>query len=246
LEEESFLELLITTIEKEKRKMEKIIFKSVRKVNIRYTIYRDHFSPAIPTGVGYFYSNPSSYVGNDCFQFDTLGDGEVQHTPEQLISSFDLEDFMVSLAVFVAENHSKELVSVLNSLFPYKINDDKIRFLYGIHPSEKTIYINLSNLKTSTSSKKEFDGRWEKLPAGYSPDFEHIFPYLVESYYGILSRVILTERIRKVTEFNLWVDYEKYFGIRDFNLVRISLQLIESCRTVYKELERIEWARNSI
>ena len=217
--------------------MDQIIFKSIKKENIRYVVTKSHYD--VPNSN--FYHSPGSYVGNNCFQFDTLGDGEVQHTPLYLVAGADIEDFSVSLAIFISENHSIEMWEVLHYDLSNYFDPEEIKFLYNIRVKEgKATYINLKEMKKTTAESKRHDKRWEKLSDDYEPDFEHIYPFFNQSFYGLLIRLQLAEKIREATGWNIWVDYEGYFKIPNFSNIRDSLKVIESFMSAYKNLEYIK------
>ena len=215
--------------------MEKITFKSIGKENIRYVVHKDHYN----ISDGNFYHNPSAYVGNTCFQYDTYADGDTQHSAEWLVSAQDLEDFTVSLALFISENHSPELLSVLDHLEPYGISEDQIRFLYTLKPGNngKATYINLKEMKKTTSDK-QYDKRWEKLPEDYEPDFKHIYPHFVESFHGFLTRILIAEKIREATNWNIWLDYEETFKVK-MNHIRDGIRILQCFSEAYRNIENI-------
>lgn len=216
--------------------MERVTFKSVAQVNIRYVITKNHYD----LNNSSFYNSPGCYVDNTCFQYDTLGDGEVQHTPEYLVSTQNTEDFMVSLALYISENHSPELFKILEHLEPYGISTEQIKFLYNLKPNSnrKPTYINLQEMKKTTSDK-QYDKRWEKLDSDWRPTFRNIFRHMVVSFHGFLARLIVTEKIRQATDYGVWVDYEEEFKIPDFNNIRGSMYVLESFLTAYRNIDAI-------
>lgn len=216
--------------------MEKITFKSQTHSNIRYVVAKDHYD--MPNNN--FYNSPGCYVDNTCFQYDTYEDGDVQHTPEHLVSATDMEDFMVSLALYISENHSSELLKVLEHLEPYGISEDQIKFLFTLKPNTngKPTYINLQETKKTTSDK-QYDKRWEQLDSDWRPTFRNIFRHIAVSFHGFLARLIITEKIRQATNYGVWVDYEEEFKISDFGHIRNSILVLESFLTAYRNIDAI-------
>lgn len=216
--------------------MEKIIFKSIGHSNIRYVISKDHYDMSN----GNFYKSPGAYVGNTCFQYDTCGDGDVQHSPEWLVSAQELEDFMVSLALYISDNHSIDLLPVLDGLEPYGISADEIQFLYAlkVRDNGKPMYINLKEMKKTTADK-QYDKRWEKLDGDYEPTFKNIYPHFIESFHGFLARILIAEKIREATNWGIRLDYEESFKISDMSHVRNAISILQSFLTAYRSIDHI-------
>jgi len=223
--------------------MERVTFKSVSQANIRYVVTKDRHDLDNSS----FYNSPGCYVDNTCFQYDTLGDGEVQHTPEYLVSTQNTEDFMVSLALYISENHNSELFKILEHLEPYGISTEQIKFLYNLKPNSngKPTYINLQEMKKTTSDK-QYDKRWEKLDSDWRPTFRNIFWHMVVSFHGFLARLIITEKIRQATDYSIWVDYEEEFKIPDFNNIRGGMYVLESFLTAYRNIDAISRQAESL
>lgn len=216
--------------------MEKITFRSIKQNNIIYVIAKDHYD--LPSGE--FYHSSSSYVGNTCFQYDTCGDGDVQHSPEYLVSAQNIEDFMTSLALHIADNHNIELLPVLSNLEPFGISANEIQFLYNLKPgkNDKPIYFNLKEMKKTTADK-QYDIRWKKLPQHFEPTFQNIYPHFVESFHGFLARLLIAEKIREATDWNIWLDYEESFKISEMSHIRDSIRILQSFLTAYRNIETI-------
>lgn len=224
--------------------MEKITFKSVSQSNVRYIVTKDQYDLLN----GDFYRSPGAYVGNNCFQYDTYGDGDVQHSPEWLVSATQLEDFVVSLAIFISENHSIDLLPVLDSMEPYGISTDEIQFLYTLKAGgrKKTItYINLKEMKR-THRDKQYDKRWERLSQDYEPTFEHIYPHFVVSYHGFLARILIAEKIREATGWGIWIDYEETFKISNITNIRNAINILQSFLSAYRQIDFISRGADSL
>jgi len=223
--------------------MDQIRFKSIRDANLRYV-----WTKALTDGPNNdFYRNPGRYVDSNAYQYETYGDGEVQHSPMYLVSMDGLEDFICSLALFLAENQSKEVYECLRySQYLSSINSDQVMFLYNLKIKEKTVYINLSEQKKSTDERKRHDKRWVKIANDYRPTFENIFPFFCQSYHGLMNRLVMAEKIREVTGYNLWVDFESYFHIPKMDHIRSAMRAIECFLSAFNSLDNLNRSIESL
>lgn len=223
--------------------MERVTFKSVSQGNVRYVVTKGHYDHNDSN----FYSSPGSYVSNTCLQYDTFGDGEVQHTPEYLVPAQQIEDFMVSLALYISDNHSSELFKVLEHLEPHGISEPQIKFLYNLKPNSngKPTYINLQETKKTTADK-QYDKRWEKLDSDWVPTFRNIFRHMSVSFHGFLDRLVVTEKIRQATDYGVWVDYEEEWKITNFSNIRNGMLILESFLTAYRNIDSISRQTESL
>ncbi|MBU1621808.1 MAG: hypothetical protein KJ604_20320 [Gammaproteobacteria bacterium] len=228
--------------------MDRITFKSIKKDNIRY-VFVESSTKENNSG---FYNHPSAFVASTAFQFDTMGDGEIRHTPLYLVGAEEIEDFTCSLALYLSENHSMDAYNVLHynllRIKDYNQGNQRkeIQFLYGLKNPQKETWINLSDCKKSYSESKDHDKRWIKLSCDFLPNFENIYPFFIASFHGLLDRLFLTEHIREATDWNIWVDYEEYFKIKDFNNIRNALNIIEAFIVAYDKLAFIARAGENI
>ena len=216
--------------------MDQIRFRSIRDANLRYA-----WTKASSDGPNNdFYRNPGRYVGSNAYQYETYGDGEVQHSPMHLVSADSLEDFICSLALFLAENQNKEVYECLRyNQYLSNIDKDQVMFLYNLKIKEKTVYIDLSEQKKSTDERKQYDKRWMKIADDYRPTFENIFPFFCQSYHGLMDRLAIAERIREITNYDLWVSFESYFHIPKMDHIRGAMKVIECFLSAFNSLDNL-------
>ena len=220
--------------------MERLVFASIGKGNIRYIWVYDHYKM---DNHG-FYSNCGGYVSNCAFQYDTLGDGDTQHTPEYLVHKDDIEDYICSMAVYVAENPTKETFDVLSQgIHLNNISVDTVKFLVSLKSNGKPLYYNLHECKKSTASRLEHDKRWERLPDDYEGTFRTIYNMTVPNFYGFLDRLYLAEEIRGHANYDLWIDYEHDFGLsRSNSQVFTAMNIIQTFIEAMQKMESIKQA----
>ncbi len=206
--------------------MDKAEFESVNRDGVKYVIYKDR--NAAPYNDYHHY--PGAYIHSTCFQYET-------HGSEHLVSNTYFEDFIKSLGVHISENHNPKLFLILINLKPLEISEAEIRFLYTLKPKRgKTTYINLKKLKKTTSDK-QFDIRWTKLRDDYQPTFRYIYPYFVQPFHGFFERILIAEKIREATEWNIWIDYEEEFGISITGDIQNSLSIFQCFLDAYRNIE---------
>lgn len=100
--------------------------------------------------------------------FQTYGDGLVQHSNEIPFQRERLEDFLGSLAVAIAEAQEPERTEILKILSKHwpRTNQNKGKILFALSlkcKAEKTVYVNMDECKTSFSSVKVHDRRWDAI-----------------------------------------------------------------------------------
>lgn len=107
--------------------------------------------------------------------FDTLGDGETQHTPEHCPSNTfeNAEDFVMSLIPAITGIPTGEDCSIeynaSRAIAPGTMpSDELIKFIGGLkYDDHKAIYVNFSDMKKSSAESKQHDKRWTKLCSSY-------------------------------------------------------------------------------
>lgn len=136
----------------------RFVFPSVAHPSIRYVIY-EGWSDAF-TG-----RSTNSAINPHIGAYDTLGDDEVQHTPEYCPQSDSLADFLESFLIVLdkIEGFPNWLASFWRFAVP---SDDQIEFARDLryrNDEAPTIYYNLPDRKKSTDSRKRHDKRWVEL-----------------------------------------------------------------------------------
>ncbi len=101
--------------------------------------------------------------------YQTYGDGDVQHSKEVPFSTEMLEDFLGSLACYLAECATPgcydESMAIVAAHWPRQENSTaRIRFALSLkYREDKTTYYSVGDCKTSTAESKRHDKRWDKV-----------------------------------------------------------------------------------
>lgn len=138
-------------------------FKSLNRNNIVYLIDKDEYSRT-------FYRNPSSFVSSSLYEYDTMGDGNVQHTPLQHTTKENCFDFLVSISDSLINCLDFSDSEIKYIIYEYQGEQDKdIEFLNNLKYKEgKITYFNLKERKKSTVESKRYDTRWQEIPEWYN------------------------------------------------------------------------------
>lgn len=144
-------------------------FASVARPSWRYRIYKSSDdNPA------YHFRHIGKSIDSQLSTFDTMGDGEVQHSPDCLVQVQDVVDVIISLAASLAKMNinidDEELCeSMLLSYFwrcKPSASDKEIQFCLGLkfNPKKETYYTFVDDgPRKSSSESKRYDKRWMQL-----------------------------------------------------------------------------------
>jgi hypothetical protein len=142
--------------------MKTFTFSSIARPNWRYRLYeRNDNNPAHNW-------RQSSYAISDVLsQFDTMGDGETQHSPDVLVQNEDFCDLLASLVVALHRIpvDVEEMPGWLRWFWRSDCaSDEQIRFALALkYNPKRSVYYSLRDLKKSFNSDKRHDKRWELL-----------------------------------------------------------------------------------
>lgn len=99
------------------------------------------------------------------YEFDTYGDGDVQHAPEHRM--FDVEnwaDALMSLAPTIIQTPDEYLGKLVRAQ-PSAVSDKLILWAATVRYDEnKFRYYSLADMKVSTTESKRHDRRWSPVP----------------------------------------------------------------------------------
>lgn len=128
-----------------------------------------------PDNIGYEWTNDATTFWDTAYKdpgalhcaagcYETLGDGDTQHSPLRVVFKDKFTDFCLSLALFLVKNPGCGIKGYqLGFDHP---NDKTIDFLANlVHREDKQQYYCAQELKTSCSSSKQHDKRWERVPS---------------------------------------------------------------------------------
>lgn len=144
-------------------------FASIARPSWRYRIYRSSDdNPA------YSFRHIGKSVDSQLSQFDTMGDGEVQHSPDCLVMVEDVVDVIISLAASLSRmNVNIDDEEFCDSKFlsyfwrsKPSASDAEIQFCLGLkfNPKKETYYTFIDDgPRKSTSENKKHDKRWMRL-----------------------------------------------------------------------------------
>lgn len=178
------------------------VFPSLNDKHRRYTLYG-----CCGENPAYHWRHGNSFVSIAASWFTTLGDREVQHSPDCMVNLDDCVDFFeslqASLDAFPVEDDD-------NNCLRYSFNEpdrsrQQIEFAAGLKYSEaKTTYYCLGDCKKSTSEEKRHDRRWQRLdrPEEGIDEVTRVFRILTGEgeFWGFLDGLRLAMNIAEVVK----------------------------------------------
>lgn len=148
--------------------MPRFVFASIINPTKRFAIYESYSdNPA--------HSWRNTFVLSDYLAtFDTLGDGETQHTAESCPpNTFESAEDLVMSAIHVLSDMPTGDSSIANNfhrtIVPYSMPSPKLLTFIGSlkWDANKTVYVNFDECKKSTADSKRHDKRWTQLESTY-------------------------------------------------------------------------------
>ena len=113
---------------------------------------------------GYF-RQPGRCIAPEVNEYQTYGDGMTQHSKSWVVSSDNIQDFLVSLVVFLKDN--PDYIETVSGRWPHdEIPRDRVRFYEGLRydpEKHRQLYNNETKKKSSADSKRH-DKRWQEVP----------------------------------------------------------------------------------
>lgn len=154
-------------------------FPSLDKPNERYSVYE-----MSSDNKGYNYQ---SYIISPCLsRWDTMGDGDTQHSPDYCPSNDgkNLLDFCRSVMGHLTKM-PPEIFSVVNGMFDHHVDFDPkwIQFIQKTRYDEQRYhqYAQLQDCKKSTAESKQYDKRWMKIDSRWDGSYENVRSILYEA-----------------------------------------------------------------
>ena len=170
----------------------RITFPSLNSANIRYLV----------DGLDYYDRRDRKLGAVDwAREFDTLGDGETQHSPDTWVHEDQLPDFCCSILLHL-QSHPEDLESIAKKYhFPQIYNKEILFFASLKYKEGKTQYFSRNEQKVSTSANKAHDKRWkEVLPwMDGSPDAVYAL-WLNGTAHDLLTRYVGFYKILRIIE----------------------------------------------
>lgn len=137
-------------------------FPSATKPNIRYSIYESDSD-----NKGYNWAGSSYIISRYLAYWDTMGDGEVQHSQDVCPNTNweNMWDFVISLLPHASKAEGEIAGNLLSMFVPYTLpSAEQMDFARKqVYDPEKWVYANFEDCKRSTSDSKRHDKRWTQL-----------------------------------------------------------------------------------
>lgn len=188
-------------------------FKSLTRSNVRYLF---DFDLDIEREIRTRFVHDR--LGCRFLEFDTLGDGETQHTASTFTCGFDnLLDVLLSLATAIQTDiHTMSITTqrdlsenLYRVITPYS-DADLLFALSTTHKwsdSGKNQYVHVTEQKTSLSATKEHDKRWIKVEEGFNGTVAGAYQMLRAREYAdrqyrrdadLFERVFVAQAMKRV------------------------------------------------
>lgn len=140
-------------------------------------------------------------------EFQTYGDGMIQHSPDYHVQVDHISDFCASLAAYLLalpdQEKRGEMLRGLRVYWPDHADRRNLAFAYSLKYDEKKRdrYYCLSDRKVSSAESKRHDRRWEQIPewadgsveamvriiAPSCHDFLTVYQYYIDAFHFIYS-----------------------------------------------------------
>lgn len=170
-------------------------FPSQENTGIRYVI-----DTGCSAQLRWFESSSISAFGS---YFETLGDGNTQHTPCVPVGMRHLEDFCLSLLAHLwAEETDLSVWNLAASVWPRSwTTATKCEWYKALrYSADVRIWVNLTHLKKSKDSDKQHDSRWIQLPEWADGSSESVIRFMEIESKGaqVLQRIVAAIQMRHV------------------------------------------------
>jgi hypothetical protein len=113
------------------------------------------------------YRNPFNFLSGAAGYFETLGDGDCQHTPLMPSPLALFSDYAISFSAHILANAGDAEFCDRLAIYPLEVDfrPGTAQFLAGIrYNSDKAQYVNLPERKISSADSKRHDKRWTEVP----------------------------------------------------------------------------------
>lgn len=193
--------------------MSQYTFRSVYHPNIRFRIYDRE-----DNNRSYRWSSTSCSISRTLCYFDTLGDGEVQHTSEMCPSNgFEMmRDVVISIMPHLALLEDENILQNAHRIFiPYRMPsaelldfiDKKCKYDTEKHT---TVYVNLDECKASTADSKAHDKRWVKINTYWND--EGVWSKKFDRIRSVLWEMSEYKHLDPIQSVYLDIEIARHFG----------------------------------
>lgn len=189
----------------------KLVFPSIQYPDRRYVWYESSYDSP-----GWTMDRGRWSLDEHAFQYETLGDGECQHSNDCVVSRDLWIDYLTSLGAYLVDNPKD--AEVVASNWPHGENIEQVRFALSLCRKEgKVQYYNLDECKLSSSDSKRHDKRWKEVESWHDQTMKSAYAVLCQEWYGTLRRYSLLSAIlneaNKASHRYYWSDVFTMIGV---------------------------------
>ena len=172
--------------------------------------YNDHEN-------GYFRS-PGRCIAPEVNEFQTFNDGMNQHSPLWAVSSDNIQDFIVSLLLFLKDN--LDYLETVSDRWPRnEVSADRIKFYEGLKYNSESYRQALYNddaMKKSNAESKRYDKRWQEIPRFADGSCISVFRFFIKSHFSAIDRYFIYQIIRRIMNYP-WADNKELENLIGFD-----------------------------
>ncbi len=193
-------------------------FPSIAEPKLRYAIFESERD-----NKGYSWTSSSAVISGCLAIYDTLGDGETQHSQEYCPTNhFDrMTDFVHSLLPHVKRLDGEVLDNTHRMFIPYDLPKpavmDFIRLKAVYDPDKYGVYVNVSECRKSTVESKRHDKRWIELTSTWDGSIDSVRRGLYEAdmnrFVLPLQSITLDLHIAKHFDQYAWSVAHRYYKL---------------------------------
>ena len=209
-------------------------FPSLASPNMRWAVY-DGECPA------YSWRDQcrlSRYVSS----FDTMGDGEVQHSGDVCVSNDwrNLSDFVDSIMPVVTTVPPEVMDSLRNVFVPYRLpSREQVEFIGKLRYDETKpfTYVNFDECKKSRSDAKRHDKRWSDLRSHFDGSLQALSSGLSEldccKYLDPLQSIYRWAKVYQMSDYSCY-DIARWFTKTGCGNVYAGVEIDEMSSFIHK------------
>lgn len=121
--------------------------------------------PPVGYRFGRYEYGQSQGIASVAQEFQTYGDGLVQHSPSSPVHPENFYDFLISLAAKIVEDPSETVIEVIDSAWPRELSYKEVVAALKVKDKEGVVqYYDTRDYTVSRSAGKMHDRRYEKVP----------------------------------------------------------------------------------
>ncbi|MGA2253039.1 MAG: hypothetical protein ABSG53_00120 [Thermoguttaceae bacterium] len=173
--------------------MSRFAFPSLARPDVAYTAGNDSVDWSA------YYRDSHNRIDSWCGEYQTHGDGIVQHSPAYCTMKENMADYLASLAAWLLE-HPGDVESIATR-FSRSYRVPCMRFYGGIkYRDDKRQWYNYADKKVTTSASKQHDKRWTEVPEWADGGVTAVFRMVCQDYWSNLERYAFADAISGMAE----------------------------------------------